>query len=343
MLLTKGPGKARLTQPEPCPGQRHPCWNCGQWSVASHKLVPGKADSGDILEAWRKGCVLPGALRAQGVRCPPVDVRPARLSLTSRGWPCGPSTCTPAGPSGGSGGSGRALLCTREEGLGQGSRLGSVTRKTRCVSWAGAFQPARGEVCARPQEAQVPSSGKSRDLCRSLQFEGCASCLVVPPGERVPVVEAGPEHTGSHPGREGVHSCSASDREQVSPHVRSNTSHRCVCRVTDVRRVTSALQRHPACGLRHVAGLGAVCCSRGCPGRQSHGLPELLSPPVSGGRGAQAGPGSAPSPHAPMEMGRPARQGFPGARDVRDGLATLAVGQGRLGEEPPPGRGSRPR
>lgn len=159
---------------------------------------------------------------------------------------------------------------------------------------------------------------------------------MVPPGERVLVVEAGLEQTWIS-SREGARSRSASDREQVSPHVRSNTGHCCVCRVTDVCRVTSALQRCPACGLLHVAGWGAVCCSWGCPGHQSHGLLELLSPPVSGGCGAQAGPGSAPlttRAHGDWAAGPARLPGGPGCEGWR-WPCSLWV-RGGLGKELPP-------
>ena len=72
-----------------------------------------------------------------------------------------------------------------------------------------------GVLCARPQEARVlldlcsQLGERSRPL-QILEFEGCASSWVVLPGERVLVVEAGPEQTWIS-SREGACSCSASD------------------------------------------------------------------------------------------------------------------------------------
>lgn len=76
-------GKARPPQPESCPGQCHPCRNCGQWSVASHRLVPGKADSGDIQGSQEEGVCPARRSESTGSEGPPVGLRPAGLSLTS--------------------------------------------------------------------------------------------------------------------------------------------------------------------------------------------------------------------------------------------------------------------
>ena len=65
---------------------------------------------------------------------------------------------------GGSGSSGRALLCTGEEGLRLGSRLGSITWKMGCISWAGAFQPGLG---LRP-EGRCGPGHRRLDLCSQL-------------------------------------------------------------------------------------------------------------------------------------------------------------------------------
>lgn len=119
-------------------------------------------------------------------------------------------------------------------------------------------------------------------------------------------------------------------RRQVSPCVRLNTGCRCVCRVTDFRRVTSTLQHCPARGW--VGGLSAA--HGGAQDVRAVGSWTSVLP-SRGDVGPRQSQAVLPSPHAHTEMGQPAQRGFPGAQDARDGLAILTVGQGRLGKEPP--------
>lgn len=67
--------------------------------------------------------------------------------------------------------------------------------------------------------------------------------------------------------------------------------------------------------------------------------------PSRGDVGPRQGQALLPSPHAPMETGRPAQRGFPGARgmgDVRDGGGHARCGSGEAWERSHlRGRGNR--
>ena len=119
-------------------------------------------------------------------------------------------------------------------------------------------------------------------------------------------------------------------RRQVSPCVRLNTSCRCVCRVTDFRRVTSTLQHCPARGW--VGGLSAA--HGGAQDIRAVGSWTSSVLPSQGDVGPRQGQAVLPSPHVHTEMGQPTQWGFLGAQDARDRMAVLTVGQGRLGKEP---------
>ena len=81
--LTRGPGQGQAAPARVLSWPVSPCRNCGQWSVASHRLVPGKADSGDIQGSEEEGVCPARRSESTGSKGPPVGLRPAGLSLTS--------------------------------------------------------------------------------------------------------------------------------------------------------------------------------------------------------------------------------------------------------------------
>ena len=210
-------GKARPPQPESCPGQCYPCWNCGQWSVASHKLVPGKADSGDIQGSVEEGVCPARRSESTGSERPTSGLAPCRpephiprVAVWSQHLRVWPAVLSAAGAAGRSRGSGRALLRTGEEGSDRGA--GWEASPGKCARLAHSSPTSAsalrgGVLCPRPQEARVlagsvfPVRGKVATFA-----DACSLRAALPPGWCL--LERGSwwwrrawSRPGSHPGR----------------------------------------------------------------------------------------------------------------------------------------------